>query len=186
MEDTKIVDLYLARDESALRHTAEKYGGRLRGLAERILNDAYAAEECENDTYLAAWNLIPPHEPRGYLFAFLGRITRHLAIDACRRRGAEKRGAPVCELTAELEECLPAAGGVEEALNAKALSQAISDFLQGCPEEQRNVFVRRYWYCDPIAAIAKRYGFSQSKVKVMLFRLRGGLKEYLEREGFSV
>ena len=186
MEDTKIVDLFLARDESALRHTAEKYGGRLRGLAERILNDAAIAEECENDTYLEAWNRIPPHEPRDYLFAFLGRITRHLAIDRCRKKNAEKRSAAVCELTAELAECLPAAGGVEETLNARALTQAINEFLRGCTAEQRNIFVRRYWYCDSVAAIGRLYGFSQSKVKVTLFRLRGGLKDYLEREGFSV
>ena len=174
MEDAAIVELYLARDEAAIRHTAEKYGGRLRGLANRILNDSPAAEECENDTYLAAWRLIPPHEPRTYLFAFLGKITRHLAIDACRRRSAEKRSVTLCELTAELEECLP------------ALEQAISGFLGGCTAQQQRMFVRRYWYFDSVAAIAEACGCTQSKVKVTLYRMRGALKDHLEREGFSV
>ena len=91
MEDAAIVDLFLAREESAIRYTAEKYGARLRGIAQGILNDRTAAEECENDAYWEAWRRIPPHEPRDYLFAFLGRIIRHLAIDACRRRGASAR-----------------------------------------------------------------------------------------------
>ena len=186
MEDAQIVDLFLARDESAIRHAADKYGQRLRGLALAVLEDRTAAEECENDTYLEAWNRIPPHEPRTYLFAFLGRITRHLAIDACRRRGADKRPSALCALTEELAECLPAPGGVEETLNARALTEAINAYLRGCSAEQRAIFVRRYWYCDPVEAISRRYGFSRSKVKTALYRLRAGLKDYLQKEGFSV
>lgn len=186
MDDAQIVDLYLARDERAIRHTADKYGPRLRGLAQAVLADRSAAEECENDTYLEAWNRIPPHEPRTYLFAFLGKITRHLAIDACRRRSADKRSAVVCELTAELADCLPAPGGVEEALNAAALTEAVNAFLRQCSDEQRAIFVRRYWYFDSVEAISRRYGCSRSKVKTVLFRLRGGLKDYLQKEGFSV
>ena len=186
MEDARIVDLYLARDERAIRCTAEKYGQRLRGLAQAILEDHTAAEECENDTYWEAWNRIPPHEPRTYLFAFLGRITRHLAIDACRRRSADKRSAAVCGLTDELADCLPAPGTVEEAVDAAALTEAVNGFLRGCSEEQRAVFVRRYWYFDSVEEISRRYGFSRSKVKTMLFRLRAGLKEHLRKEGFGV
>lgn len=186
MEDAAIVSLFLARDETAIRYTAEKYGDRLRGLALRIVNDAYCAEECENDAYLSAWNLIPPHEPRDYLFAFLGRIVRHIAIDRCRKQQAEKRSAAVCGLTAELEQCLPAADDVEGEVNAKALAQAINGFLSGCTADQRKIFLRRYWYCDSIEQISRLYGFSQSKVKTTLFRLRGALKEELRKEGFSV
>ncbi|MBQ6066053.1 MAG: RNA polymerase sigma factor [Clostridia bacterium] len=184
MEDTMIVDLFLARDEAAIRHTAEKYGGRLRGLAQAVLNDRALAEECENDTYLEAWNRIPPHEPRTYLFAFLGRIARHIAIDRCRKQNAEKRSAAVCELTAELAECLPSGDNVESEWNARALAQAINDFLSRCPSARRDVFVRRYWYFDSVEQISRRYGFSQSKVKTTLFRMRNELKEELRREGF--
>ena len=103
MEDDAIVALYWQRNEEALRLSEEKYGSRLRGLALRILADAHDAEECENDTYLAAWNSIPPHEPRSYLFAFLARITRHLSLDRCRSRNREKRGGgAVAALTEEL------------------------------------------------------------------------------------
>ena len=186
MEDEAIVELYLAREEAALRYTAEKYGARLRALAMRIVQDAPCAEECENDTYLSAWNLIPPHEPRTYLFAFLGRITRHVAIDRCRRWEAEKRSAEVCALTAELEQCLPAGDDVAGSLEAKALAEAINAFLSRRSAEQRNIFVRRYWYFDSVAEISRLYGLSQSKVKTTLFRLREALKEELQREGFSV
>ena len=113
MDDAKIVDLYLARDESAISHTADKYGTRLRQIANHILDDRESAEECENDTYFEAWNRIPPHEPRTYLFAFLGRIARHLAIDVCRRNTSQKRKALFCELTAEMEECVSDGNNVE-------------------------------------------------------------------------
>lgn len=116
MEDDAIVTLYWQRNEEALRASAEKYGSRLRGLAQRILADAHDAEECENDTYLAAWNAIPPHEPRSYLFAFLARITRHLSLDRCRSRDREKRGGGrVDALTEELIQCLPGGERPEEA-----------------------------------------------------------------------
>lgn len=186
MEDAAIVDLFLAREESAIRYTAEKYGARLRGIAQGILNDRTAAEECENDAYWEAWRRIPPHEPRDYLFAFLGRIIRHLAIDACRRRGADKRSALFCELTEELANCLPAPAGVEEAFNARALGEAINGYLSGCPARRRQLFVRRYWYFDSVEALSRRFGVSQSNVKTTLFRMRNELKDYLLREGFEV
>ena len=103
MDDERIIDLYFARDESAIRETADKYGARLRAIAYAILEDRESAEECENDVYLEAWKRIPPNEPRGYLFEYLGRITRHLAIDECRRRNALKRQIVYCELTKEME-----------------------------------------------------------------------------------
>jgi len=185
VEDTEIVDLYLARDETAIGETALRYGARLRRLAARILEDENAAEECENDTYMQAWGLIPPHEPRTYLFAFLGRITRHLAIDECRKRSSRKRRAPFCELTREMGECIPSDERAEERLEAGELRRILDEFLAGIPEAQRNVFVRRYWYFDPVREIAARYGFTQSKVKTMLFRLRLSLRERLEKEGYS-
>ncbi len=184
MDDSAIVDLFLSRDESAVSHTAEKYGSKLRQIAYRILDNTSSAEECENDTYFEAWNRIPPHEPRTYLFAFLGRITRHLAIDECRRNASQKRQALFCELTAEMEECVSDGSSVENELEAKELSRVINAFLNATPENQRCVFVRRYWFFDTIPEICKRNGYSQSKVKSMLFRMRKGLRECLKKEGY--
>ena len=106
MEDSRIVDLYLSRDESAIRATQGKYGKKIRGFARHICGDDTAAEECENDTYLGAWNSIPPHEPRTYLYAFLLKITRMLAIDHIRKSTRQKRGAVLYELSSELEELI--------------------------------------------------------------------------------
>ena len=186
MDDSQIVDLYLARDERAISETAQKYGGRLRQLAQRILDDAQSAEECENDTYHAAWNCIPPHTPRMYLFAFLGRITRHLAIDECRRESAQRRQTLICELTQEMEECISGRSDVAGTVEAGALAQAIDVFLGSCTEEQRDMFVRRYWYFDTVQELSTRYDCSQSKIKTTLFRLRERLKRYLEKEGYTV
>ena len=187
MDDSEIVDLYLSRDEAAISRTAVKYGARLRRIADQILNDPCDAEECENDTYLQAWNLIPPNEPRTYLFSFLGRITRHLAIDLCRKRGAEKRSAVFCELTREMEECLPSdSGDVEQAVEAADLSRILNEFLARHSAEQQLVFVRRYWFFDTVPEISRRCGFSQSKVKMMLLRMREELRTWLGKEGYSV
>ena len=186
MDDGSIVDLYLARDEGAIAHTSEKYGAALRTLSDRILGDMPAAEECENDTYLEAWNRIPPHEPRNYFFPFLGRIARHLAIARCRRRDARKRSALLCELTAELEMCLPAKENVEAEVSASELAAVIRRFLSACTAEQRGVFLRRYWYFDTIPAIAARFGFTESKVKVTLHRLRERLRAVLQEEGWNI
>ncbi|MBO4392117.1 MAG: RNA polymerase sigma factor [Clostridia bacterium] len=187
MDDSKIVDLYFSRDEEAIAETKRKYGTKLRAAANRILNDAQSAEECENDTYMRAWNLIPPNEPRTYLFAFLGKITRHLAIDICRKRDSEKRSAVFRELTEELSECIPSSGmSVEETAENSELAEAINSFLDCHSSEQQNVFVRRYWFFDTVPEISRRYGFTQSKVKMILSRMRAELRDYLERKGFTV
>ena len=186
MDDNEIVELYLSRDEEAIARTKEKYGERLKIIADNILNDRETAEECENDTYLSAWNLIPPNEPRSYLFSFLGKIVRNLAIDALRKNSRQKREAVVTELTQEMAECIPMQNGIEQEFEANCLAKLIDKFLQGFPKEQQNVFVRRYWYFDPISEICDRYKLSQSKVKSILFRMREKLKSYLEKEGFTV
>ena len=186
MDDDKIVDLYLARDESAIAQTAQKYGPRLRQIAERVLGDPSAAEECENETYMKAWELIPPNEPRTYLFPFLGRITRHVAIDEYKKCSSLKRQGVFCELTREMEECIPAGCRAEDGAEALELRRSIDSFLGTCTPQQRNVFVRRYWYFDSVSEISGRYGFSRSKVKTMLFRLREGLRSHLEKEGYTI
>ena len=186
MEDDKIVSLYLLRDESAISHTAEKYGSRLRGIAQRITGDAATAEECENDTYLEAWNRIPPHEPRSYLAAFLSRIVRNLSLNRCAERECLKRGAWVTEFTEELEQCIPASGDVGQELDGAELGRVISLFLHGQSKEKRVMFVRRYFYLDTIEAIAKGFRCSESKVKTRLFRMRKELCRYLEKEGYQL
>ena len=184
MEDHKIVELYLLRDEAAIRHTAEKYGSRLQSLAYGIVEDRQTAEECENDTYLKAWNSIPPHEPKNYFYAFLAKITRHLALNCCRDRNRLKRGALICELSAEMEQCIPAPNDGECRVDDVVLRDAINAFLGSLDEEKRNLFVRRYWYMDSVSAISKRFGLSESKVKTTLFRCRKRLREQLEKEGY--
>ena len=186
MDDDRIVELYLDRNEEAIAETAKKYGAKLRSIACRILNDRETAEECENDAYRETWNLIPPHEPRGYLFAFVGRIVRHIALKECKRNKRQKRYAVYCELTEEMQECIPAGRDVEDEIETRELSGLIDAYLKTCPEDRRRVFVRRYWYFDPVAEIAETYGFSQSKVKTMLFRMRAELKHYLEKGGYTV
>lgn len=186
MNDSEIVELYLSRNEDAINQTAIKYGARLRSLANRILDDLEGAKECENSAYFEAWKSIPPCEPRDYLFPFVGRIVRHLALDAYRREHRQKRKAIYCELTQEMQECIPAGNNTEAEIEAGVLSRLINEFLETCTQEQQNVFIRRYWYFDPVAEIAASYGFSESKVKTMLFRLREELKKKLEKGGFDV
>ena len=186
MNDNEIVELYLSRNEEAINQTAQKYGSRLRNIANSILNDRETAKECENDAYLETWELIPPHEPRNYLFAFVGRIVRHIALNVCKKNSRKKRYALYCELTQEMQECIPAKDDIEAEVEVKYLSSLIDEFLETCTEEQQNVFVRRYWYFDSISQIAKTYGFSQGKVKTMLFRMRSDLKKHLEEGGYDV
>ena len=186
MDDNKIVELYLLRDETAIKQTTEKFGSRLRSLAYRIVNDRQTAEECENDTYMEAWNTIPPHEPRSYLYAFLARITRHISLNCCRDRSRLKRSAFICELSAEMEQCIPAPDDVACRVDDMALGEAINGFLSTLAEEKRNIFIRRYWYLDSIADISKCFALSESKVKTTLFRCRNQFREYLEKEGYTL
>jgi len=186
LEDNKIIDLFLSRDESAITQVSEKYGSRLRSLAYNILGDLTAAEECENDTYMEAWSSIPPHEPRSYLFPFLARITRHTALDICKERNRLKRNALISELSEELEQCIPSPEDTESRIDSILLSEAINAFLSTLSEDKRNVFIRRYWFMDSVNDIAKRYGMSQSKIKSILFRSRNQLREYLEQKGIEI
>lgn len=186
MEDDKIVQLYLNRDESAIKLSSEKYGSRLRALSLSITSDMQTSEECENDTYLQAWNLMPPNEPRTYLYAFLARIARHISIDRCRDRVSLKRDGYILELSEEMETCLPPSDDIENALDEKELGKAISTYLQMVSQEKRVIFVRRYFYLDSVAEISKRCAISESKVKSSLFRTRNDLREYLLKEGYTL
>lgn len=186
MDDDKIVELYLLRDEAAIRQTDVKFGRRLRALSYGIVGDWQTAEECENDTYMEAWNRIPPHEPGSYLYQFLARIDRHISLNCCRDRSRLKRNAFVCELSEELEQCIPAPDDVECRIDDLAFGEAINGFLASLDEEKRNLFIRRYWYLDSIAALSSRFAFSESKVKTALYRCRRQLRAHLEKEGYTL
>lgn len=186
MDDTEIVELYLQRDETALSQTQGKYGKRLCAVSHAITGDRLTAEEVENDTYLKAWESIPPNAPYKALFAYLAKIARNLSINACKSRGRLKRAAMIVELSDEMEQCIPAKCRVEEDFDAKLLSECISVFLDALHERKRDIFMRRYWYLDTPQSIAERFGMSENNVKVTLFRLREKLREHLENEGFFV
>ncbi len=186
MDDIKIVEMYLKREEEAIKFTSDKYGARLKKLAYTIVNDIQTAQECENDTYLQAWKLIPPNEPRDYFYPFLARIIRHISLNCCREKSALKRSAYICELSDEMQECLPAAQNVEETINKMLLGEAINGFISTLNEEKRNIFLRRYWFMDSIEEISNRYEISKSKVKTILYRIRKQFRRFLEKEDYMI
>lgn len=186
MEDIQIIDLYWARDEQALRQTDVKYGAYCRAIAQNILYDPEDSEECVWDTWLAAWNAMPPQRP-AILRAFLGRITRNLCFDRYKAAHAEKRGGGSVALALdELGQCVPAAPDAQQAVEEQELAQTIDRFLRGLPARECNIFLRRYWYVDGIEQIADRYGLKQNTVKSILFRTREKLRSYLRKEGFAL
>lgn len=183
MEDCDIIELYWQRDQQAVSETAEKYSGFLRGIAWNILRSHGDAEECVNDTYFRAWNAIPPDRPTAFR-AWLGRITRNLSLDRWKQARAEKRGGDdTAVLLGELDQCVPAGNGVEKALEDQEIAAHISAFLRELPRDSRVMFLRRYWYGDPVLDIAARLGCGEGKVKSSLFRIRKALRAYLEKEG---
>ena len=184
MDDNKIVELYLLRDETAIRQTAEKYGSRLRSLAYGIVEDTQTAEECENDTYMEAWNTIPPTRPDNFM-AFLSKITRNLSLRRLEFLTREKRSAAIVLSLDELAGVLPDERFSPEASD-EYVGKLISAFLRNQKEDARNVFIRKYFFFDSIREISVRYSFTESKVKNMLFRTRNKLKEYLIKEGIEL
>ena len=184
MDDTGIIELYWQRSEDAIRQTELSYGGRLYQLADRILNDREDSQECVSDTYYKAWQTIPPQSPT-YFFAYLAKICRHFAFGILDRRQAAKRQADIISLSAELEMCIPDNRRETEAED-KEIGQALTRFLKLQDQESRLIFLRRYWFAESVEEIALRYGITQSKVKVRLYRTRNKLREYLEKEGIAL
>ena len=183
MEDERIVDLYWARDERALAETESKYGGYCRAIARNILADGEDVRECVNDTWLGAWNAMPQDRP-SRLGVYLGTITRRLALNRRKAASAVKRGGGQVPLALEeLAQCVPGGESAEALLEAKELGRAVAAFVRALPGTERRVFLCRYWYLDPVADIGERFGFSQSKVKSMLARIRKKLLIYLRKEG---
>jgi len=183
VDDHGIVQMYWDRDENAIVQTDKKYGNYCYSIAWQILEDREDADESVNDTYLGAWNSLPPHRPEN-LAAYLGKLTRRISLKRWRDARASKRGGGQTALALdELTECIPAAAQTERTLEQKELVRAVERFLHGLPQTEQQVFICRYWYLDSIAQISRRFHFSESKVKSMLHRTRERLKVRLIREG---
>lgn len=183
MDDAQIIDLYWARAETAISETANKYSKYCHAIAFNILYNQEDSEECVNDTFLRAWDAMPPQRPNR-LSTFLGKITRNLALNKYEKSTAKKRGGGQVPLVLhELQDCLPAAYSVEQVVEDAALVASLERFLAALPTDTRKIFMRRYWYLSPIREIAREYGLSESKVKMTLLRARHTLKQILEKEG---
>lgn len=186
MNDDQIIELYFARDERAITATDMKYGAYCCQIADRILSDPMDTEETVSDTWLRAWTTIPPNRPR-VLRLYLAKITRNLAFSRYRARNAEKRGSgDVVLALEELSECVSGGEGPEDSLALRTLTDAIGAFLRTQSEQNRNVFIRRYFYLEEIAEISARYSLKESNVLMILARVRKKLKEYLIKEGYDL
>lgn len=182
LEDSQIITLYFRRSEQAIQETDNKYGHYCFQIASRILLSPEDGEECVSDTYLTAWNSIPPTRPAS-LAPYLGKITRHIALDRWRRRFAQKRGGGETALALEeLEECLPGKDTPEEALHRKEFRAGLNRFLGSLPEQERVIFVSRYWYLRSIREISEGTGLSEGSIKTRLFRTRSKLRTFLQKE----
>lgn len=187
IEDEKIVELFWERSEDALSKVRVKYSRYCYAIAFRILRSSEDAEECVNDTLLRVWDAIPPARPN-MLRIFLGKITRNLSLNYSEKKNAQKRGSGVTELLlSELKECIPSNyNSPEDWFDEQHVLDVINQFLQETSTSKRKVFVRRYWYGSSIKEIGEDFGFSESKVNTILFRLRRSLKNKLEKEGISL
>ena len=186
MDDQAIYDLYWARNEQAIAATHQKYGPWCRTIAHRILMIQEETEECVSDTYMTAWNKIPPERPNIFK-AWLGKITRNLALSRYRKLNAEKRGGGQTELALEeLEFCVSGKETIDSEMDSRAIVSAINRFLTDQSQTNRDIFMRRYFHMESIREIAGAYRMSESRVTSLLFRQRKQLKSVLEQEGIEL
>lgn len=186
MDDNTIVELFFERNETALSELSRKYGAFFSGIAERILRNREDAEACVNDAYLGAWDTIPPARPN-VLKAFVGKLVKCAAVNMLRAENAKKRGGgDFSYVLDEIADCVSGKDSAEDELEKKELINAINTFLKKCREFDRRAFVLRYWHCESVSEIARRLCSSESKVSVSLFRTRGKLREFLEKEGYAL
>ena len=184
MNDGEIIGLYWQRDETAIAETDKKYGSYCRSIAWNILRSREDTEECVSDTWLRAWNTMPPQKPT-ILASFLGTITRNLSLDRHRAGRTKRRGGELERVWKELEQCADPACDLESRITVQDLSRLLDQFLRSLPVRERDVFLRRYWYTDTIAEVAQRCRMSEGAVKVSLHRTRKKLRRALEKEGFT-
>lgn len=186
MDDNMIIELYWQREQSAIVETDKKYGRYCRTIANNILFSHEDSEECVQDTYMRAWNAMPPSRPN-VLSAFLGKITRNLAYNRYKANNAVKRGGGQMSLVLdELSDIIPDKNGVEEQIDRNALAEALNEFLAGQTPLNRGVFICRYWYFDPIEEISRRFDVSENNVYVILSRTRERLRKFLQEGGFDI
>jgi len=183
MQDGKILDLYFRRDEDAIRQTESAYGGKLYNLSYRILWSREDAEESVSDTYLKAWENIPPTRPT-FFYAYLAKICRFLSFGRLDWNNAAKRKAEVVELSQEMESCIPDTSR-DAQLASQELGELLNTFLGTLSDENRRLFMRRYWYADSIAELSQEFGLGESNVKTRLLRTRNALRIFLEKEGIT-
>lgn len=184
MEDQQIIALYWQRCADAITHSKEKYGSYCFAIAQNILQNPEDSEECVNDTWLHAWNSMPPHRPY-VLRMFFAKLTRSISLDRWRRRNAQKRGGdPLTLALDELSQCIVSESDIEDTLIAQDLEQSIRAFLHTLPAREANVFLRRYFFTESIQEIAHSYGITRNHVSVLLSKTRKQLKQYLIKEGF--
>ena len=185
MTDTEIINLFFERSEQAIEELAKKHGNAVARVARNILGNTQDAEECVNDTYLGAWNAIPPHKPSP-LRTFVCKIARNLATKKYHSITADNRNSQYDLALDELEDYLTDSESVEKAYEARELKEAINGFLATLSYSDRFIFMRRYWYSDPVQDIAKMAHSTNNSVTVRLFRIREKLRLYLEKEGLLV
>ena len=184
MTDSQIIALFWDRNEDVIRETDRAYGRRLHVLSDRILRNEQDAQESVSDTYLKTWETIPPQRP-AYFFAYLAKLCRNFSLARHQWQSAAKRSAQVVELTREMDECIPD-HSLERKLEGEELGQLLNTFMDGLSRENRLIFLRRYWYADPVREIAERYQISESKIKTQLHRTRKKLQQFLEGKGIRV
>ena len=184
MEDSRIVELYWQKNADAIKATDSKYGAYCFTIADNILRNKEDSEECVNDTWLNAWNAMPPQKPTK-LQMFLAKITRNLSFNRFIARSANKRGGgEIVLILDELAECIASESDVVNEYEARELGQCIRRFVRSLPEREGNVFVRRYFFTEPVAEVAKRCNLTDNNVMVILSRTRKKLKTHLIKEGF--
>ena len=185
MDDADIVKLFFERSEDAVTQTGIKYGKWLRGISFSVLRQSEDADECVNDTYLHAWNAIPPARPQT-LSAYLGKIVRNLSIDRLRRREAEKRQSEYTVCLDELEWCISGGDSPDDMLGERELRETVNRFLRGLSKKRRLVFIARYWNLLSCTEIAEKLGMTDGSVRTSLHRTREELKGYLKKEGYEI
>lgn len=185
MEDSQIIDLYFERDEAAISETAAKYGAFCHGIALNILSIHADADECVNDTYLRAWNAIPPQKPIR-LGAWLGKVVRNIAFDLWKKNHRQKRYAGMEQLLSELEDCIPSPATVEHQIEEQELTEVINTWLASLPQNDCILFMRRYWNGETVNSLAQESGMSPANMAKKMYRLRQNLKSKLEKEGYSL
>lgn len=183
LSDNEIIALYWDRNEKAIKHTDDKYRAYLLKIANNILKDMQDSEECLNDTYLCAWNTIPPERP--YLLkAYLASIIRNQSLRVCRKQNAQKRTAQSQAVSlSELEDVL---ADCHETENARMLAITIEKFIVSLDREQRYIFLSRYYFGKPIDDVASEMGVSRSKVSKQIAYIKQALREKLAEEGIGV